>query len=136
MAFMAGASFPQLQNIDVIGGSMTCESATSCVPNVKRISVSNGASVSSDAKSVAPITAPKAALYLETGSHFYVGAGVENTVKKLYLDGVQKEAGTYTGETAEKGIVLQPMRRYSGAETFYTGTLKVQKGPGMVLLFR
>ena len=54
--FMTGASFPQLLNIDVLGGSVTYESVSSCVPNVKRISVASGAAVTSDAKSVAPIT--------------------------------------------------------------------------------
>ena len=127
--FQNGATFPNVTNLVATGGSLQWQSVTNVMPALKTFNVSGG-TVSFDNKCLAPLNSPDAELHLSSSAQFYVGTGVTNTVKRLYLDGVAMKAGIYNSDT------LPPMKHATAAAT-WSGALVVRRGPkGLVLRFK
>ena len=119
-----GASFANATAmVAASSGTFSISAVTNALTGLRRIDVAG--TVSCDASCVEPINAPKAELHLKTGAFFTVAAGVTNTVRKLFVEGRQLEAGVYTKAN------LDQMSKSGG-----TGVLKVLKGPPFLLMIR
>ena len=90
-----GATFPNVKNVNVSGGTFYMQTVTNALPSLAKMTVSGG-TFQCDANCVNPISCGLADMHLSGEGKLKFGNGITNTVRKLYVNGEYMPAGTYT----------------------------------------